>query len=218
MNIIKDSKKLKWKNILSEFHSMKLIALFLISTLPTIAMAEHYSLIVGDSHTCKPFLNSAKEINYPKPIIKKNDLFMQAYRNKCSGNFEESFNSGGELDSENYAIYHIDIDNDGLVDDVLYHQWVKSKERRANPVHESYTEILEQFDKVDMTTCMSEHIFRDYAKNRILQLNGITYFENIDINDKSYKSKNIYLKNVDHLSVTEHAICFLQVSSKTKKQ
>jgi uncharacterized protein len=119
---------------------------------------------------------------------------------------------------DDYALYQVDIDNDGIEDKVLY-------------TYHRYSNIDPgQLFTIDSNTCKQAPVFESYGPKRILILNGGTFIESINIckEDTSmpryFQCKSLYQKTAGNLLMADQdAVCVFierdwQENKASKKQ
>lgn len=188
----------------------------------TALAAGNYVTVEGDKTTCDVFLDR-KQVRQIKPTLTKGNSRWDEITERCP-NFlkKESWMPAPRADFDDYALFAVDIDNDGKKDTVLYRRYdkdhytssvVNGKESRKRDGVES----SEDFHAIDLKSCTMEPVFAAYASNRLIAVRGETYIENTNPFDM-HKTKAIYKKRPGKVigESQQAAMCLFEMRSPTK--
>lgn len=185
---------------------------------PVWSSDTDYVLTKGSRKFCQAFLERKNDIQYLVPSIPKSDPRWAEYREKCP----EFLKKEGRMayrhgDFDDFALYSVDVDNDGERDAVLY----RRQDKPYFVTHRSSdggeyrrqdgTEVTEEFFRVDLASCKMERAFSAYEKAQLLTLDGVVYFQHLNPRDAG-KTLAIYKKSkgVTLLGSYQDDICRFQ--------
>jgi len=177
-----------------------LIALWLLATsAPVLGAETRYQLIRGSKALCDAFLDRKNEIQYVKPYAQRTDRRWHEYKDRCPDFLKKKpWMPYPNRDFDDYALFSVDVDNDGEQETVLYRRYDKEYFVTYSTGGREYRkqegiEVNEEFLKVDLTSCTMEQVFWAYEKNQLLKLDGVTYIQNLNPHDRG-KAFAIYKK------------------------
>jgi len=172
----------------------------LAASAPGWAGDTSYQVTKGNKAVCQAFLDRKNDIEYLVPQVLKADPRWSNYKKQCP-NFlkKEQWMPYRDREFDDYALYSVDVDNDGDMDTVLYRRYDKeyfvtdrSSDGREYRKRDGM-EITEEFFKVDFVSCKMERVFGAYEKAQLLRLDGVTYIQHLNAHDRA-KALTIYKK------------------------
>jgi hypothetical protein len=193
------------------------LALLLVAVSGSTRADEGYRLVSGSQAQCTAFLNRKGDLERVKPLLRKTDSRWTDYTARCPAFLKkERWMSYPNREFDDYALYSIDVDNDGKKDTVLYrrhdkeyfvtHQTTDRREYRK----QDGLEVSEEYFKVDASMCTMERIFAGYERIRLVRLDGVTYIEKLHPRDRA-QTLEIYRKQADaDLKTGQDVMCRYQ--------
>jgi hypothetical protein len=187
------------------------------AALPVWSSDTGYHLTKG-GQLCQAFLDRKSDLQYLAPSVHKGDSLWTQYREQCPEFLKkERWMAYRHRDFDDYALYSVDVDNDGERDSVLYRRHDKpSFVTYQSPDGRQYRqrdgmEVTEEFFRVDLASCKMERVFSGYEKTQLVNLDGVVYIQNLNSRDAG-KTLAVYkkLSGVTLLGSYQDDICRFQ--------
>lgn len=172
-----------------------------VSSFASNAADDAYVIAKGEKKFCAAFLGN-KHVEQIKATVKKSSPIWAEHKKKCPELLARRQGTRpGRGEADDYALYEIDIDNDGISDSVLYlrydyEHYTTFPNQSGDARRVDGMETEEEFHTVDLGTCERDKVFAMYASSTLIRRNGKTYIRNINLLDRA-KTVSIYQKSKD---------------------
>jgi hypothetical protein len=176
------------------------VGMFMVA-LPVWSLDTVYVLKKGSDQLCQAFLERKSDIQYSVPSLRKGDSRWAEYRERCPDFLKkERWMAYRHREFDDYALYSVDVDNDGEADSVLYRRHDKPYfVTHRSPDGSEYRqqdgmEVTEEFFRVELASCKMERVFGGYEKTQLVSLDGVVYIQHLNPRD-ARKTLAIYKKS-----------------------
>jgi len=159
------------------------LALFLASSPYEAYSADGYTLRTGNAATCSMFLKHDAKNDVLEPQIPKSDARWQDLQRRCPAilNTNMALSSGlTRPRASDYAIFSVDVDNDGRLDTVLFRRfdytyYAPTLESGLPVRRPDGRTTSQEFLKVNLETCETQPVFFQHNSIYLIKVRDKVY-------------------------------------------
>ena len=180
-------------------HRLLSLGVFALFTAGTQASDEAFVLTKGPQDLCATFAVPGNDIRTVEPTLRKGDAELERVVASCPKIVLKPRWMKGSKTYDDYAMYRVDIDNDGTEESVFYRRWEYDQyttvsesgvESRRFVQRQSSGELL----LLDASACRLDRLFGG-SQVDIVAVGKRIYIRDVQRHDLQTKTMSVYLKN-----------------------
>ena len=159
-----------------------------------------YTLLKGAKSTCEPFISRSRRMHRVRPVLLKDSPKWADIQQRCPKFLtRESWMAYSNRPFDDYALFRVDIDNDGATDTVLYRRYDSDHYTTYSvpggvPVRRlNGTERHEEYFAVDLDSCQMDRVLGTAGESWLVDFRNSIYIETLDSYDRR-KIRSIFKK------------------------